>query len=149
VRERQAFTLEQAVRMLTLVPATHWSFADRGLVREGVAADLVVFDPDTIAPDMPEVVHDLPAGARRLVQRARGIAATVVNGGCCCATASTPARGRAGCCGVRSPAPDRASRRAVSRRDRAPGTPAGLTRPTGAGRAAAGCWATWEAAGAA
>jgi N-acyl-D-aspartate/D-glutamate deacylase len=80
VRERQAFTLEQAVRMLTLVPATHWGFADRGLVREGFAADLVVFDPDTIAPELPEVVHDLPAGARRLTQRARGIAATVVNG---------------------------------------------------------------------
>jgi len=80
VRERQAFTLEQAVRMLTLVPATQWGFADRGLVREGMAADLVVFDPDTIAAEMPEVVHDLPAGAKRLTQRCRGIAATVVNG---------------------------------------------------------------------
>src|SRR6185369_7830325 len=39
VRERQAFTLEQAVRMLTLVPASHWGFGDRGLVREGFAAD--------------------------------------------------------------------------------------------------------------
>ena len=80
VRERQAFTLEQAVRMLTLVPATYWGFADRGLVRAGFAADLLVFDPDTIAPEMPDVVHDLPAGARRLVQRATGIAATIVNG---------------------------------------------------------------------
>ena len=80
VREKQAFTLEQAVRMLTLVPATYWGFAERGLVREGFVADLVVFDPDTIAPELPEVVHDLPAGARRLVQRARGIAATVVGG---------------------------------------------------------------------
>jgi N-acyl-D-aspartate/D-glutamate deacylase len=80
VREKQAFTLEEAVRMLTLVPATHWGFADRGLIREGLAADLVVFDPDTIAAEMPEVVNDLPAGARRLVQRCRGIAATVVNG---------------------------------------------------------------------
>jgi N-acyl-D-aspartate/D-glutamate deacylase len=80
VRTKQAFTLEQAVRMLTLVPATYWGFADRGLVREGLAADLVVFDPDTIAAEMPEVVEDLPAGARRLIQRTRGIAATVVNG---------------------------------------------------------------------
>jgi len=80
VRAKQAFTLEQAVRMLTLVPATHWGFADRGLVREGFAADLIVFDPDTISPELPEVVNDLPAGARRLVQRARGIAATVVTG---------------------------------------------------------------------
>jgi N-acyl-D-aspartate/D-glutamate deacylase len=66
--------------MLTFVPATFWGFADRGLVREGMAADLVVFDPDTVAPEMPEVVRDLPAGARRLVQRAKGFAATVVNG---------------------------------------------------------------------
>jgi N-acyl-D-aspartate/D-glutamate deacylase len=80
VRTKQAFTLEQAVRMITLVPATLWGFADRGLIREGMAADLVVFDPDTIGAEMPEVVDDLPAGARRLVQRARGITATVVNG---------------------------------------------------------------------
>ena len=80
VRRKQAFTLEQAVRMLTLVPATLWGFADRGLIREGMVADLVVFDPETIAAEMPEVVDDLPSGARRLVQRTRGIAATVVNG---------------------------------------------------------------------
>ncbi len=80
VRDKQAFTLEQAVRMLSLVPATYWGFADRGLIREGMAADLVVFDPDTISAEMPEVVDDLPAGARRLIQRTRGVAATVVNG---------------------------------------------------------------------
>ena len=80
VREKQALPLEQAVRMLSFEPATHWGFADRGLIREGMAADLLVFDPGTIAPEMPQVVRDLPAGARRLTQRARGIAATVVNG---------------------------------------------------------------------
>jgi len=80
VRAKQALTLEQAVRMLTFDTATQWGFADRGLVREGFAADLVVFDPETIGPEMPEVVNDLPAGAKRLTQRARGIAATVVNG---------------------------------------------------------------------
>jgi N-acyl-D-aspartate/D-glutamate deacylase len=80
VREKQAVTLEESVRMLTLVPASLWGFADRGLIREGMAADFVVFDPDTIAALMPEVVDDLPAGARRLTQKTRGIAATVVNG---------------------------------------------------------------------
>jgi len=80
VRAKQAFTLEQAVRMLTLVPATLWGFHDRGLIREGMAADFVVFDPDTVAARMPEVVDDLPGGARRLVQRTRGVSATVVNG---------------------------------------------------------------------
>ncbi len=80
VRTKGAFTLEQAIRMLTLVPATLWGFSDRGLIREGMAADLMVFDPDTIAPEMPQVAHDLPAGATRLIQKTRGIAATVVNG---------------------------------------------------------------------
>jgi N-acyl-D-aspartate/D-glutamate deacylase len=80
VREKQAFTLEQAVRMLSFDNATHWGFADRGLIREGMAADLVVFDPETVGPTMPDVVNDLPAGARRLIQRAHGFAATVVNG---------------------------------------------------------------------
>jgi N-acyl-D-amino-acid deacylase len=49
-------------------------------LREGMAADVVVFDAATIAPRMPEVVNDLPAGAKRLRQTADGIAATVVNG---------------------------------------------------------------------
>jgi N-acyl-D-aspartate/D-glutamate deacylase len=80
VRTKQAFTLERAVQMLTSVPSTLWGFHDRGLIREGMAADIVVFDPDTIMAEMPEVVDDLPSGARRLVQRTRGVAATVVNG---------------------------------------------------------------------
>ena len=80
VREKQALTLEQGVRMLSYEPATLWGFADRGLVREGFAADLVVFDPNTVGPDMPDVVRDLPAGARRLVQKSHGFSATVVNG---------------------------------------------------------------------
>jgi N-acyl-D-aspartate/D-glutamate deacylase len=80
VRAKQALTLEEAVRMLTFDTATQWGFTDRGLVREGFAADLVVFDPDTVGAEMPEVVNDLPAGARRLIQRARGFSTTVVNG---------------------------------------------------------------------
>src|SRR5216683_1456771 len=80
VRAKQALTLEEAVRMLTFDTATQWGFTDRGLIREGFAADLVVFDPDTVGAEMPEVVDDLPAGARRLIQRARGFSATVVNG---------------------------------------------------------------------
>ena len=80
VRAKQALTLEQAVRMITFDTATQWGLSDRGLLREGFAADLVVFDPATIGAEMPEVVNDLPAGAKRLTQRCRGIAATVVNG---------------------------------------------------------------------
>ncbi len=66
--------------MITYVPATLWGMADRGLIREGMAADLNVIDPDTIAPQLPELVADLPAGARRLVQKAQGIRATIVAG---------------------------------------------------------------------
>ena len=80
VRQEEAFTLEEAVRLITYDTATHWGFHDRGLLREGMTADIVVFDPDTIAPRMPEVVDDLPAGARRLRQTAEGIAATLVAG---------------------------------------------------------------------
>lgn len=80
VREREAFTWEQAVQMITLAPATAWGFHDRGLLREGMAADVCVFDPATVGPGMPEVVNDLPGGSVRLIQKASGIAATVVNG---------------------------------------------------------------------
>jgi len=80
VRRTQSLTLEEGVRMLTLEPASAFGFHDRGLLREGMVADLVVFDPERVAPQLPEVVHDLPGGARRLLQRADGIAASVVAG---------------------------------------------------------------------
>ena len=80
VRDRQAFGLEEAVRRITYDTATLWGLHDRGLVRTGMAADLVVFDADSIGPRLPEVAHDLPAGARRLKQTADGIKYTVVNG---------------------------------------------------------------------
>jgi N-acyl-D-aspartate/D-glutamate deacylase len=80
VRDCQEFTLEEAVRMLTLEPARAYGFSDRGLVREGLVADLNVFDPVTVSPAMPELVHDLPGGAPRLSQRSVGILATLVAG---------------------------------------------------------------------
>ncbi len=80
VRQRQAFTLEEAVRKLTFDNASAWEIHDRGLVRTGYRADLVVFDEHRVRPAMPTVQTDLPGGARRLVQKAEGIAATVVNG---------------------------------------------------------------------
>ncbi len=80
VREKQALTLEQAVRSLSFVPAYHWGLTGRGLLREGYNADVVVFDPDRVAPRIPELTYDLPAGARRLKQKADGIMTTVVNG---------------------------------------------------------------------
>ena len=80
VRERQAIPFEQAIRKLSFEPAAAWGFLDRGLVREGFIADLNVIDPATVAPRMPEVVYDLPGGAKRLTQGAQGIAATIVAG---------------------------------------------------------------------
>ena len=74
VRKRQQFTLEEAVRMLTFDNASAWELPDRGLVRTGYAADLVVFDEERIKPRLPTVEQDLPGGARRLVQKADGIA---------------------------------------------------------------------------
>lgn len=80
VRQRQALTLEAAVRKITFDIAAFWGLEKRGLLREGWHADIAVFDPATIAPDMPELVRDLPTGAERILQKAVGIKATVVNG---------------------------------------------------------------------
>jgi N-acyl-D-amino-acid deacylase len=80
VRQLEAITLEDAVRKLTSDAAALWGFADRGVVREGNVADVVVFDPATVGPAMPEVAYDFPTGARRLRQGSVGIAATIVGG---------------------------------------------------------------------
>jgi len=80
VRKRGAFTLEEGVKKITRDNALAWDLTDRGLVREGYRADLVLFDADRIRPTLPTVERDLPGGARRLVQKAEGIKATLVNG---------------------------------------------------------------------
>jgi N-acyl-D-amino-acid deacylase len=80
VRDREAFTWEEAVAMLTSRPAEALGFPDRGLLREGYAADVVVIDPVRVGPRLPYAVSDLPAGGTRLAQEADGIQATVVNG---------------------------------------------------------------------
>lgn len=80
VRQRAALRWEEAVAALTAAPAAHFGLADRGRVQPGYRADLVLFDPERVAPRLPEAASDLPAGGTRLVQGADGIAATVVNG---------------------------------------------------------------------
>jgi N-acyl-D-aspartate/D-glutamate deacylase len=80
VREREAFTLEEAVRMITYDTATNWGFHDRGLLREGMTADITIFDADKVEPCMPTVENDLPSGSKRLKQYADGMLATVVAG---------------------------------------------------------------------
>ena len=80
VRKREMFTLEEAVRMVTFDNASAFELNDLGLLRPGYRADLVVFDEAAIKPKLPTVEADLPGGSRRLVQKAEGIDATVVNG---------------------------------------------------------------------
>jgi len=80
VRDRRIMSLEEAIRKLTFLPASLFGIRDRGLLRRGMAADIVVFDPATIDLAPAEKVHDLPAGAPRYIQRALGIHCTIVNG---------------------------------------------------------------------
>ncbi len=79
-REKGLIPLPECVQMITSRPAQAWGFADRGVLREGMVADINIFDPQTFGPQMPEIVHDLPMGARRLSQKANGMKATLVAG---------------------------------------------------------------------
>ncbi len=80
VRERQRWTIEQAIRRLTSDTADLFGFTDRGRIREGARADLNVIDFDALTLPQPEYVNDLPNGAGRYVQGASGYDFTIVNG---------------------------------------------------------------------
>ena len=80
VRELRALALEEAVRLVTSVPAERYGLHGRGRLAPGCAADLVLFDPARVAMRPTEMVYDLPRGQRRLLQRAEGIVDVLVNG---------------------------------------------------------------------
>lgn len=80
VREKESMSLESAVHELTQRPAELMGIRDRGLLAEGRPADVVVFDPATVAAAPVRRVRDLPGGAERLVSDAIGVRAVVVNG---------------------------------------------------------------------
>jgi N-acyl-D-aspartate/D-glutamate deacylase len=80
VREKQVMSLETAVRRLTFESASTFGLYDRGLLQPGKAADIVIFDPDTVKPLPLEVLHDFPTGAKRIKEPAQGIYATFVAG---------------------------------------------------------------------
>jgi N-acyl-D-aspartate/D-glutamate deacylase len=79
-RGRKLTTLENAVRLMTDVPARHFGLVDRGRLVEGCWADVVVFDPDTVGSSAIRVVDDLPGGCSRLVSDPQGIDHVLVNG---------------------------------------------------------------------
>jgi N-acyl-D-aspartate/D-glutamate deacylase len=80
VRDHGIMPLEEAVSKLTFRVASVFGLSDRGLIRPGMAADLVIFDPATINTLEPEYVQDLPGNETRMIQKAAGVHHTVVNG---------------------------------------------------------------------
>jgi N-acyl-D-amino-acid deacylase len=80
VRERQRWTLEDAIRRLTSDTAGLFGIRDRGVLRPGAFADVNVIDFDNLALPIPEYVHDFPNGAGRYIQRSSGYDCTFVNG---------------------------------------------------------------------
>jgi N-acyl-D-aspartate/D-glutamate deacylase len=80
VREHQVVTLEEAVRLITDVPARFYGLTERGRIAPGWHADLVMFDPATVDHGPERTRYDLPAGAPRLVADAYGITSVLVGG---------------------------------------------------------------------
>ncbi len=80
VKERHAFDLAKGIHMLTRQPAELYSLLDRGLIAPGMKADINIIDIEALSLKTPHIVHDLPAGGKRFLQNADGIAATIVAG---------------------------------------------------------------------
>ncbi len=80
VRERGAFTLGEAVRQLTSVPADLYGIEGRGRIAVGAHADLLLFDPERVGVSRPRRVRDLPGGESRLVRDGCGVHGVWVNG---------------------------------------------------------------------
>ncbi|MCB1739960.1 MAG: amidohydrolase family protein [Gammaproteobacteria bacterium] len=80
VRERGEFELVEAIRRLTSHPAELYGLPDRGRIELGAHADLLLFDPATIAISKPRRVGDLPGGGMRAIRESSGIHGVWVNG---------------------------------------------------------------------
>ena len=80
MRDLQAMSLSEAIRRLTSQPASIFGMTDRGMIKEGMAADLLQFDPATVGRGPKRRVFDLPGGAPRLTTDAIGVHGVWVNG---------------------------------------------------------------------
>jgi N-acyl-D-aspartate/D-glutamate deacylase len=79
-RDSGVYTIQEAVRRISAVPASVLNLDDRGTLVVGKRADINVFDIDRLEERMPEIVNDFPFGAPRFIQRAVGYKATLCNG---------------------------------------------------------------------
>jgi N-acyl-D-aspartate/D-glutamate deacylase len=80
VREKGSFTLEEGVAALTSRVADFLGLDDRGTLEVGKAADVVIFDPETVGPLALQTLDDIPGGGTRMTKNARGISWVLVNG---------------------------------------------------------------------
>lgn len=103
VRRSGHFSVEAAVKKLTADTADIWGLKDRGRLKPGLAADVVIFDPETIARDAEVPAHDVPGGGLRYVRAAIGVDTVLVNGAVAYAAgAYTDARAGVVCGATRS-----------------------------------------------
>jgi N-acyl-D-amino-acid deacylase len=80
VRDNEWLTYEEAHRKLSALPAQLAGFQDRGVIRNGSPADIVIYDPENLKVLPMEVVHDLPGGEWRRIQKASGYQNVIING---------------------------------------------------------------------
>ena len=80
VRDKQIMSMQQAIHRLTGQPAAIYGIRDRGQIKAGAYADLLLFDPDTVGRSPTRRISDLPGGERRLTTDALGVHGVWVNG---------------------------------------------------------------------
>ena len=80
LRGRKLTSVENAVRLMTQVPADLFGLVDRGRLAEGCHADIAIFDPETVGAEHATLVHDLPGGSPRLTAASTGVVRVLVNG---------------------------------------------------------------------
>jgi len=82
VREQKAISMEHAIRRMTSEPADYFGFTDRGRLKIGKAADIMMFDPNTVGSSAraDQTLHDMPGGGLRLYAAPHGMHKVIVNG---------------------------------------------------------------------